>query len=608
MRLVHSLSLLLLATSAEAGWGGPDGAGWIWLDSNDPSGPFYNYLYAPTSLPGLSDDGSTTVSIGFSFPYYSSWYSSVRIHSNGVLSLGSGGSSIGYTNSCPLSYSEPAIAPFWDDLDPSDIGSLPMYYGVMGSAPNRIFVVEWYYMMVYGGGGDVTFEVQLHEVDGHVEAHYDDTWVGDGVHDNGLSATIGNVGPGGGLAIGCNSAALTDYFAIAWWPPISCTDNDGDGSCQGDDCDDNNPSVSPSAWESCDGLDNDCDGTADDGWDSDWDGQTSCAGDCNDSNPSIWAGAPELCNFSDDDCDGQIDEGLDGDGDGVSACGGDCNDGNPWMYAGAPEACNFTDDDCDGQVDEGLDGDGDGVSSCAGDCNDGNPWMYPGAPEACNFTDDDCDGQVDEGLDGDGDGWSACAGDCNDASPGLNPGATEIAGDGIDQDCDGADLGNPGDDDVSDDDTAPGDDDTTPGDDDTVVPGDDDTTLGDDDSLPADDDSVGDDDSTPSDDDQGDDDTAGGDDDSTAGDDDTSSSPQGDDDATSPGSGTFGDDDGPGVVGTETRSAFGCSCETATGRGEPFWMAGMFMLSRIRRRSARPTVGRVARVAPPFGESAPTRR
>lgn len=43
-------------------------------------------------------------------------------------------------------------------------------------------------------------------------------------------------------------------------------------------------------------------------------------------------------------------------------------------------------------------------------------------------------------IDDDGDGYNENQGDCNDGSPAIYPGAVEICGDGIDQDCSGADL------------------------------------------------------------------------------------------------------------------------------------------------------------------------
>jgi large repetitive protein len=85
--------------------------------------------------------------------------------------------------------------------------------------------------------------------------------------------------------------------------------------------------------------------------------------------------APEVCNGLDDDGDGSVDDGPvwlapDGDGDGhgsavqgadQEACGGealasiaDCDDGDPERFPGAPERCNGLDDDCDGEVDEGA--------------------------------------------------------------------------------------------------------------------------------------------------------------------------------------------------------------------------------------------------------------
>lgn len=137
----------------------------------------------------------------------------------------------------------------------------------------------------------------------------------------------------------------------------SCEQPDGYGPGS-EDCDDDDASVSPGAEETCDGVDNNCDGEVDEvsavdavDWlvDADGDGYgvdgteaRSCeepegyaaeGGDCDDTVVTVNPGASETCDLQDNDCDGVVDyayavpgdyatlqEALDGLPSGEGAC------------------------------------------------------------------------------------------------------------------------------------------------------------------------------------------------------------------------------------------------------------------------------------------------
>ena len=155
-----------------------------------------------------------------------------------------------------------------------------------------------------------------------------------------------------------------------------------------------------------------------------WVDSSFCAGaDCDDTEAGLNPGAAEICGDTlDQDCDGvDLLDDIDLDTFGSVACGGtDC-------------------DDNDLNVFDGSDFDLDLALGCQDDCNDNDATIGPLGVEVCNDgIDQDCDG-VDLGagaLDNDLDGETTCT-DCDDNDPAINSLAIEICADGIDNNCSG---------------------------------------------------------------------------------------------------------------------------------------------------------------------------
>jgi len=125
-------------------------------------------------------------------------------------------------------------------------------------------------------------------------------------------ALVGGVVVAGGA--GCEAIVSNDV------PSFTCQlGGDAGGAlcgadmyCRGAGC------VPCESADTCDGLDNDCDGVVDNGADADHDGYSSCGAvqgdgtlggaDCDDGDASVHPGAQERCDGVDDDCNGVVDD------------------------------------------------------------------------------------------------------------------------------------------------------------------------------------------------------------------------------------------------------------------------------------------------------------
>lgn len=222
--------------------------------------------------------------------------------------------------------------------------------------------------------------------------------------------------------------SLEVSYSVPFEDCNNLTDDDHDGliDCQDLEC--------PNVDEACDGFDNNCNGSIDEGCPCSPDQSRACSTDvgvceigvqvCNQQGEwgpcSGVLPTAEVCDGLDNNCDGRTDNGIEGPScelrlgvcEGVERiCGGasgwlDCDYGD--AYEQTETICDGLDNDCNGRTDEELVAPvcvlNQGV--CLGvtrDCGGAAGWLecnygpdYEQVESRCDELDNDCDGQVDE--------------------------------------------------------------------------------------------------------------------------------------------------------------------------------------------------------------------
>ncbi len=138
------------------------------------------------------DDGYVPADLPFEFPFYGASFKRIAISSNGRI--------IPLTENQPLlsadDYSNaltPGISPYHDDLVASPLS--PGIGGVYYKATSNVVTVTWIaasyaHRASQNPDVEIRFQAKLF-IDGRIEFHYEDTFVGDPGFDHGGSATVG---------------------------------------------------------------------------------------------------------------------------------------------------------------------------------------------------------------------------------------------------------------------------------------------------------------------------------------------------------------------------------------------------------------------------------
>lgn len=181
-----------------------------------------SYVDAAQDTGLQADEGDVLVNLPFSFNFYGTDYTQIRIGSNGTLHFDTAFAAdfiINCVDEGPIEYLGEMLAPYWDDLDNRTEGAIET--AVIGQEPNRVFVIEWDGVMRYFGepGDTVTFEVQLFETTNQVVYLYQDLTTFE--YPNGANALVGmqSVQLDTTLTYSCRDDVLADKSGVTFVYP-----------------------------------------------------------------------------------------------------------------------------------------------------------------------------------------------------------------------------------------------------------------------------------------------------------------------------------------------------------------------------------------------------
>ena len=202
--------------------GGPDMFGYVWIDSDEPGGPAFNWLdisATGTDIVGdLTDDNfGGPYNIGMDFPYYVDTFNQIYIGSNGIIGFSSDNMQSRFKTTIPDgSTPNNILAWMWDDLNPVD-GNNPGAHVYIDTTGDRCVIQFVDYPEYLAGPGDViNMEIILY-ADGNIKFQYLSVASGFDVS----SSTIGIENSDGtdGLEVAYLTPYATDSLAVVFSTP-----------------------------------------------------------------------------------------------------------------------------------------------------------------------------------------------------------------------------------------------------------------------------------------------------------------------------------------------------------------------------------------------------
>ena len=171
-------------------------------DNTCPTYGFTDISATGTAL-NLTDDSEAGLTLPFPVLYQGTLFTVATIGNNGGIILGNNAAQVGYTM-----VAGNGLYPYVQDLNTAISGG-GVYHAVVGSAPNRKFIVSWNNLPHFGTGGTdgATFQMVIEEATMEIYYVYQDVAMSNTAWNNGADAEIGIRGTSQNINVSLNNAS-----------------------------------------------------------------------------------------------------------------------------------------------------------------------------------------------------------------------------------------------------------------------------------------------------------------------------------------------------------------------------------------------------------------
>ena len=136
----------------------------------ESAGTFSPIAGSGTALTLADNAVSGAITLPFTFRFYNTNYTTIRIGSNGVVGFVVTSMNSAANQTLPNATAPNAIiAAAWDDLNPAAGGTIE--YFTSGTSPNRVFVVNYTNVPIKATGVPITVQLQLYENGSNIQIH-----------------------------------------------------------------------------------------------------------------------------------------------------------------------------------------------------------------------------------------------------------------------------------------------------------------------------------------------------------------------------------------------------------------------------------------------------